>query len=114
MEKTINKFLDEYLGDEVVVRKRTTGKYPEYFIVSKKSKETIIWFIYNTKSDNYTLFRGGNLVNWVSGIFSITDHESSTLIKHWFGNKHNLSKVGDLKKFRLIGDDGFFTHKKSL
>jgi hypothetical protein len=102
MEKQINKFLDEYLGDEIIVRKNPKPKNNEqYFICSKQNKITILWFYYIPKSNTYMLFRGCRLTELISSFFSISDNESSKFIQFWFGDKHNLQKIGDLEKFIL-------------
>lgn len=113
MEKQINKFLDEYLGDEIIVRKNPKPmKNEQYFICSKKNNTPIVWFYYEPNSDSYTMFRGRRLTELISSFFLISDNESSQFIKKWFGDKHNIQKFGDLGKFRLIDNNGFFNNKK--
>lgn len=103
MEKQINKFLDEYLGDEIIVRKNPKPiKNEQYFICSKRNNTTILWFYYEPNSDSYAMFRGRNLTELISSFFSISDDESSQFIKKWFGDKHNIQKIGDLGKFSLM------------
>jgi hypothetical protein len=101
MEKIINNFLDKYLGIEVTVKEKITRRHTNYYICSKKTKIVILWFWYNHNSNTYTMFRGQSLIEFVSIFFSIDEELSHKIIKNWFADKHNISKVGDLKKFHL-------------
>jgi hypothetical protein len=100
MKEMINKFLDEYLGDEVVcIKGRSTKKYNHYSLYSKKNKTLILFFSHNSNEGNIAMFRGDRLTNTVSNFFSMNDDDVSPIIRDWFGDKHNLNKVGDLIKF---------------
>ena len=101
MEKTIYKFLDEYLGDEVncVNKSSMTGMYYDYGLYSKKGKSLIMSFRICNREGHITMFRGRRLTETVSTFFSMDPNETSSIIRDWFGDKHNLKKVGDLMKF---------------
>jgi len=45
------------------------------------------------------LFRSESLSKTLSRFFCITEDEAAMFTKDWFGDRHNLKKVGDLKKF---------------
>lgn len=100
MEKTIYKFLDEYLGDEVVcVRDKPTRNYNYYYLYSKNNKTRILLFQVRRNDGNFILFKSSYLTELVSTFFSIEENESSRIIQDWFGDKHGIKKVGDLMKF---------------
>ena len=101
MEKTIYKFLDEYLGDEVncVNKSSMTGMYYDYGLYSKKGKSLIMSFRVCNREGHITMFRGRRLTEMVSDFFSMDPNKTSSIIRDWFGDKHNLKKVGDLMKF---------------
>jgi hypothetical protein len=45
------------------------------------------------------LYRYEPLCRTVSGLFSVTEDEAAKYISNWFGEKHGLKKVEDLRKF---------------
>ena len=100
MEKMIYKFLDKYLGDEVTcIKTRTTDVCDTYDIFSKKNKTLILFFRVYHKKEGIFIFRGGKLTNTVSSYFNSEPKEVMPIIRDWFGDKHNIKKVGDLMKF---------------
>lgn len=100
MEKTIYKFLDEYLGDEVnCVKDRPHRGYNYYGLFSKNNKTLILTFQARRNDGNFILFKSSYLTELVSTFFSIEENESSRIIQDWFGDKHGIKKVGDLMKF---------------
>lgn len=100
MEETIYKFLDKYLGNEVVcVKDRSTRHYNYYGFFSKKNKTRILLFQVRRNDGNIIIFRSSFLTEMVSDFFSIEENDSTTIIKDWFGKKHNINKVKDLMKF---------------
>ena len=101
MEKITYKFLDEYLGDEVYSTKLLVkdSKYDTYRLCSKKNNTLILFFKVHRKEGSIIIFRGQRLTDLVSSFFSMEEKDSTTIIKDWFGNKHNVNKVGDLMKF---------------
>jgi hypothetical protein len=99
MEKMINKFLDEYLGDEVVCIKTSNKKNYTYDLCSKKNKTIIISFTVSHLDGGIIIFRSTELTNMIIDLFSIDKHDSMCIVRNWFGVKHNLRKVKDLMKF---------------
>lgn len=94
------KFLDNYLGDEVVcVRDKPTRNYNYYYLYSKNNKTRILLFQVRRNDGNFILFKSSYLTELVSTFFSIEENESSRIIQDWFGDKHGIKKVGDLMKF---------------
>lgn len=100
MEKSVYKFLDNYLGDEVVcVKDRPTRNYNYYRLFSKNNKTLILLFQVRRNDGNIIIFRSSFLTEMVSTFFSIEENDSTTIIKDWFGKKHDIKKVKDLIKF---------------
>ena len=100
MREMIYKFLDNYLGDEVFcVKGKPSEKYDTYGIISKKDKSVILSFNIIKSSGGIVIFRGGKLTNTVSSFFSMNPDDVSRIIRDWFGDKHNIKKMGDLMKF---------------
>jgi len=100
MEKMINKFLDEYLGNEVVcIKKRPSGSCNMYHLCSKKNKTLIILFSVRSDDGEMVIFRSTELTNMIIDLFSIDKHDSMRIVSNWFGGKHSINKVKDLMKF---------------
>jgi len=100
MEKMVYKFLDEYLGDEVVcIKKRESGSCNIYHLCSKKNKTLIIMFSVRNEDGDMVIFRSFELTNMIIDLFPIDKHDSMRIVRNWFGVKHNLRKVKDLMKF---------------
>ena len=100
MEKSICKFLDNYLGDEVVcIKDQPTRNYHYYKLYSKNNKTLILLFQVRRNDGAIVIFRSSYLVEIVSDFFSMDPNETSSIIRNWFGGKHNIKKVGDLMKF---------------
>lgn len=100
MEKTIYKFLDKYLGDEVVcIKDRPTRGYNYYELYSKNNKTLIFLFQVRRNDGAIVIFRSSYLTMMVSTFFSMDPNETSNIIRDWFGDKHNIKKVRDLMKF---------------
>ena len=93
MTKIINKFLDEYLGDEVNVMPYLS----DYLLLSKN--KTLILSFRILKNGEYIIFRGRKLCELISKWFGITEDDAMKRIRDWFGNKHNIKKFSDLNKF---------------
>ena len=101
MSKLINKFLDKYLGDEIVVKSQKLKNSTEYFLFSK-SKVLILSFRFKPEAKpeaSYVMFRGNNLCKFVSSWFGLTEDEAMRHIRNWFADKHNINKFSDLNKF---------------
>ncbi len=100
MKKIIYKFLDNYLGDEVVcIKGKPREKYNTYDIISKKNKSLILYFNIFNSSGGILIFRGSKLTNMVSTFFLMNPDDVSRIIRDWFGDKHNIKKMGDLMRF---------------
>ena len=101
MRKMVYKFLDEYLGDEVTcIKTGSTNRCDSYDIFSKKNKSLILFFkVYHKEEGDIVIFRGGKLTNTVSSYFDLEPKSGMSLIRDWFGDKHDINKVKDLMKF---------------
>jgi len=104
MEKLIYNFLDNYYGDEVVCR--SIGLYrsiPEYMIFSPKGGRilsfTVMDYLEEQGGERISLHGNSKLTEMVGAFFSIDKQDASKYIRNWFGDKHNLKKVSDIKKF---------------
>jgi hypothetical protein len=95
--KIINKFLDEYLGDKVVVKRITWNNRINYSLCSKNGI-TIVSFWVN-KPNEFVVCRNVKLCNFISSWFDITEEDAMRKIRDWFGDKHNIKKFSDLNKF---------------
>lgn len=104
MEKLIYKFLDVHFGNEIVVKKRHIFSKPEYLICSPKGGVILSFIVH----DDYTEEQGGERISIIGrnsvyemlmGFFSIEKQNAMGYLRNWFGDKHDLKKVGDLKKF---------------
>lgn len=95
MEQRIFKFLDGYLGTEFFGI--TKGK--ETYVHSKKTNQMVMFFWWNEKNDNITMFRSSKLNEFISPLFGLTNDETAKYVKEWFGNRANIKKVKDLLKF---------------
>jgi hypothetical protein len=101
MRKMVYKFLDEYLGDEVTcIKTGSTNRCYSYDIFSKKNKSIILSFkVYYHNERGIAIFRGDKLNDIVSNLFSMGNEESTSIIRDWFADKHDIVKVKDLMKF---------------
>jgi hypothetical protein len=101
MRKMVYKFLDEYLGDEVTCIKRSsTSRYNYYNIFSKKNKSLILFFFaVRHKDGDIVIFRSDELNDTVSSFFDLDPESIMSIIRDWFGDKHDINKVNDLMKF---------------
>ena len=100
MKDLVYKFLDNYLGDEVVCN--TNGTKEWYVIRSKKNGQRILKFFVRDKRgvQEIRLFREVSLCYKVYGYCGIENVDDCTnYIKDWFGDKHGLKKVSDVLKF---------------
>lgn len=97
IENVIDRFLDEYLGNEV--KSFSTNGWVR--IYSVKNKSLILEYKYGTKKhkDSFILFGGNRLIKTISVFFNITEKESSQYLRNWFGENFNIDKMSDLLKF---------------
>jgi|LakMenEpi03Aug12_release.lakeMendotaPanAssembly.Ray.scaffolds.fasta_scaffold439261_4 hypothetical protein len=96
MEKVVYKFLDLYLGHEVYSLSRGYN-LRGFYINSKKNNMNIFTII--AENEGVIIYRGDKLCKKIASFFDITEDEAMTHVKLWFGNRHGLSKVGDVIKF---------------
>jgi len=99
MEELVYKFLDDYLGDEVFYDIESVNKWNRYYIYSKKNKVIILFFHRYDNNMSFKIFRGNSLTNTVSRFFGMDTDNAASVIKDWFGDKHNLKKTSDLLSF---------------
>jgi hypothetical protein len=100
MKKMVYKFLDEYLGDEVIcIKIGSTNRYNSYEIFSKKNKSVILIFKVHHKEGDIVIFRNEKLTNTISSFFNLDPKSGMSLIRDWFADKHDINKVKDLMKF---------------
>lgn len=96
MSRVINKFLDRYLGDKVVVDRKST-RFNEYMLYSKNG---ISILSFNVRDDgSYIMFRDVKLCKTISTWFGLSDDDAMRKIRDWFADKHNIKKFSDLNKF---------------
>jgi hypothetical protein len=104
MKDLVYKFLDNYLGDEVVCECvcKPNNSNDWYIIRSTKNDQRIFDFFVTQKNGELGLgfFSDHELCTKVKGYCGIDDPDHcSKYIKDWFGDKHGLKKVSDVLKF---------------
>jgi len=104
MKDLVYKFLDNYLGDEVICKPKlySTSSNDWYIIRSTKNKQKIFDFFVSQKNRKkaFGFFSDQELcikVKSYCGIENVDD--CANYIKDWFGDKHGLKKVNDVLKF---------------
>lgn len=96
MNRVMKKFLDYYLGDEVVVKRIRWRKRLCYNLCSKNG--TVILSFWDEKG-LFVLCRNVALCKFIGSWFGISEDDAMRNIRDWFGDKHNINKVTDLNKF---------------
>ena len=104
MERVVYKFLDIYLGDEVVCQpvNKPNNSNDWYIIRSTKNNQRIFDFFVTQKNGKLGLgfFSDSELCSTVKGYCGIDNPDHcSKYIKDWFGYKHGINKVSDVLKF---------------
>ena len=94
MKQIIYNFLDSSVGSGV----RMVKKDNSYNIYSN-NQTLILSFIMRDNWEFVKLYRYEPLCRKVSSLFSISEGDAAKLISDWFGEKHGLKKVGDLRSF---------------
>lgn len=98
MKDIVYNFLDKTVGSDVKCTLTSSGyNYKHYLISSTKCRNILEFRVFN--DDRISIFRSKRLCDMVSGFFNFNEEESSNQIKFWFGDKHDLNKVRDIKKF---------------
>ena len=96
MKQLIYKFLDEYVGPGIQL---THNEDRTFYNIFSDNKTQIITFRMTNDWENIKLFRSDSLCKTLSRFFCISEDEAAMFTKDWFGDRHNLKKVGDLRKF---------------
>jgi hypothetical protein len=99
MKDIVYNFLDKIIGGDVKCRVISKGKNYTHYAIFSISGTLILDFRVFEDLDRIAIFRSSKLCDTVSGFFGIDDQESARYIKFWFGDKHGLNKIGDIKKF---------------
>jgi hypothetical protein len=102
MEKLIFEFLDNHFGDEVIVTNIRIRHKVEYLISSPKGGRIMSFIVDDIPDDGeerITLIGNQKVWDLLCGFFPIERRESMEHMRNWFGDKHNLKKVNDIKKF---------------
>ena len=103
MDKLMNKFLDEYIGDGVVVKNSDNRltlitKKKVYELYSDKGILIFIFVVF-PDGEQITIYRGATLCSTIGGYFGISSDDSMRYVREWFGDKYNINKVNDILKF---------------
>lgn len=94
MVKNIYEFLDESVGTGIKLINQH-----EYYAV--RSDNNVHIFSFKMKDDWtwFKIYRSPTLCCKISSLFSVTEDEAARYIRDWFGDRNNMIKVDDLKKF---------------
>jgi hypothetical protein len=95
MKKIVYDYLNDSLGTKIYFR---ANKDSSFYNIFSTNGTRIIAFGVQSDWEHIKLFRGEELTKTVSSLFSITNDESSKFVKDWFGEIHNLKRVGDLRR----------------
>ena len=96
MKQMVYKFLDQYVGLGIQL---THNEDRSFYFIFSDNKIQIIKFKMINNWENVKLFRSESLCKTLSRFFCISEDEAAMFTKDWFGDRHNLKKVGDLRKF---------------
>jgi hypothetical protein len=94
MKRIIYNFLDSSVGPGVRL-----AKSGNYYNIYSNNWSLILSFRMRDDWEFIKLYRYEPLCRTVSGLFSVTEDEAANYISNWFGDRHNLKKVSDLRKF---------------
>ena len=96
MTQIVYKFLDEYVGTELYLNHNEDRSFYKIF---SNNKTRIITFRVADNWEHIKLFRSESLCKTLSSFFCISEDDAAMFTKDWFGDRHNLKRVGDLRKF---------------
>ena len=96
MTQIVYKFLDEYVGNGIYL---THNEDRSFYNIFSNNKTQIITFRVADNWEHIKLFRSEPLCKTLSNFFCISEDEAALFTKDWFGDRHNLKRVGDLRKF---------------
>lgn len=94
MKQIINKFLDESIGSGVKFWNRDN-----FYNVYSDNKSLIFSFRMKEDWKFVKIYRYEPLCRKVSSLFCVSEDEAARFISNWFGDKYNIVKVRDLRKF---------------
>ena len=94
MRQIIYRFLDESIGCGVKLNSQN-----DFYSVYSDNNTLIFSFRMRDNWKWVKLYRYVPLCRKISGLFSVSEDEAAKFISNWFGEKYDLKKVGDLKKF---------------
>ena len=92
----VYKFLDEYVGNGIYL---THNEDRSFYNIFSNNKTKIITFRVADNWEHIKLFRSEPLCKTLSSFFCISEDEAASFTKDSFGDRHNLKRVGDLRKF---------------
>jgi hypothetical protein len=96
MTQIVYKFLDEYVGPGIYL---THNEDRSFYNIYSMNKTPIITFRVADNWEHIKLFRSEPLCKTLSSFFCISEDDAAMFTKDWFGDRHNLKRVGDLRKF---------------
>jgi hypothetical protein len=94
MKQIIHNFLDSSVGTGIKF-----GNQHDFYAVYSDNNTHIFSFRMKDDWEFIKIYRYEPLCRTVSGLFSVTEDDAAKFISNWFGEKHGLKKVGDLRKF---------------
>ena len=94
MVRLIYKFLDESVGTGIKL-----VNLHEYYSVRSDNNSHIFSFKMKNDWTWFKIYRSPSLCCKICGYFSVTEDEAAKYVKDWFGDRNNMIKVDDLKKF---------------
>lgn len=103
MTELIYKFLDNYFGDDIIVKRMHLMRNPKYVISSPKGGPIVSFIVHESLEEQggerISLIGSDDVARMLEGFFSIDKRAAMNQMRNWFGDKHNLKKVSDIKKF---------------
>lgn len=99
MKEKIYKFLDGYVGDDLVCKPLShfIRTWSDNYEICSSKGTVILWF--SVRGDMVLIYRSNELCKMIEGYFSIDPNESWKYVRDWFGEKYNMKKLSDLFKF---------------
>jgi hypothetical protein len=94
MVRLIYKFLDDYVGTGIKLIKQH-----EYYSVRSDNNTHILSFKMKDDWTWFKFYRSPSLCRNICGYFLVTEDDAAKYVKDWFGDRNNMIKVDDLKKF---------------
>ena len=98
MKQIVFDYLNDSLGNKIYFK---TNEDSSFYNIFSTNGTRIITFRTHSDWEYIKLFRCEQLTRTVSSLFSIDNDEAANLVKDWFGEIHNLKRVGDLRRLIL-------------